>query len=125
MSIFSQFTNKIARYVDVRVKLVKITLIEKTSALLSYFMYALIALFIVFCILLFCGFGLLEAFVMAGLSRMAASFITLGIYCLMLFALIALRKNIIRGFSNLFVSVMTDAGRKDDDDDDDDKREEE
>lgn len=122
MSILSQIKDKIAQYVDVRVKLVKLTVIGRTSNLLSYFMYALIALFIVFCILLFSGLSVVEGLITLGLSRFASTAIMLGVYVLILGLLFALRKSIIRSFSSAVVRILTEGDSNDDDDDEEEKK---
>ena len=108
MSILSDLREKITRYIDVHVKLIRISFIERTSALLSYLIYALILLFIFFCIILFLGFGLTEVFVSAGLSKAVSFFITIGVYIILFIIAIALRKKITRFFANEVVNVMTE-----------------
>lgn len=106
--MFAQFKDKITRYIDVNVKLLKLGFVEHTSNILSYFIFAMIGLFIVCCILLFIGFGLTEGLVALGLPHVASFFITSGVYILLLLCVVGLRKSIIRSFANLFVSVMTE-----------------
>ena len=113
MSIFSQLKDKITRYIDVNIKLVKINFIERTSGVLSYVIFAMILLFIVFCIMLLLGFGLTEEFVEMGLSRAVSFFITIGIYLLLFIIVIALRKNITRFFAGKIINVMTESDNED------------
>lgn len=115
MGILSALKEKVTQYVDVYVKLLKINFIGRTAHLLSYFMFAMIGLFLVFCILLFTGLGLVEIFVVVGMSKMAAFFITIGIYLLLLFIVLACRKAITRFFASSIIRVMTegDEERKD------------
>jgi len=120
MGVINQLKEKIMRYLDVHVKLVKINFIWRTSILMSYFMFALISLFIVFCIVLFTGFGLTEAFMLAGISKMAAFFLTIGVYFVLLLVVIMLRKSITRFFASTFIKVLTEG----DDDDPEEKDEE-
>jgi hypothetical protein len=115
MSIIGQLKEKVTQYIDVNVRLLKITLIGKTASLLSFFLFALIGLFLFFCIILFAGMGVEEALTDAGMSKTASFFITTGIYAVLLVILVALRKTIVRGFSNIFIRSMTE------DDEDEDK----
>ena len=124
MSIFSQLKDKVAQYVDVRVKLIKIGVISRASSLLSYFMYALICLFILLCVLLFSGLSLVEGFVALGLSRLVSTLIVLGVYLLTLILLGAMRNSIIKAFSGIFIRIMTEVDKDDDDDDEDDDEKE-
>jgi len=108
MSIFGDLKQKITRYADVYIKLLKINFIGRSANVFSYFLFALICLFFFFCIILFIGFGLSEVFVEAGLSKMVSFFIVVGIYFLLLFVVMALRKKIIRFFASGFIRVLTE-----------------
>ena len=120
MSIITQFKEKITKYLDVYIKLFKINFIGRTANLLSYFMFAMISLFFLFCILLFLGLGLTEAFIVAGLTKMSSFFLTIGVYFVFLVLLILLRKNITRFFSSAFIKVLTEG-----DEDEEEKEEKE
>jgi hypothetical protein len=119
MNIFTKLKDKIARYVDVQVRLLKITLIGRTANILSYFMFALICLFIGFSILIFLGRGLVELYVYLGMSHLGAFFGVTGTYALFLFLLIALRKKVVEAFSGVFIRILTEADDHNGDDDDD------
>ncbi len=108
MSVFSDLKNKITGYIDVYVKLAKISFIEGTANVVSYFIFAMIGLFLIFCVILFLGFGLTEAFVSMGLSHVASYFITLGVYILIIFVVFALRKPIMRFFAGEVIKVITE-----------------
>jgi len=117
MNIFSGIKEKITRYVDVHVKLLKISFIERSANVFSYFLFALICLFLCFCMVLFLGFGLTEVFIEAGLSKMVSFFAVIGIYFLFLLIAIALRKKITRFFASGFIRELTEG------DDGDEKKE--
>ena len=108
MSILSGLKEKVTQYVDVYVKLFKINFISRTANLLSYFIFLLICLFIVLCILLFIGFGLAELFILLGLTKMAAFFLVIAIYVLFLIIIFSLRNNITRFFATGIIRVMTE-----------------
>lgn len=116
MSILNTLKEKIKDYADVYIKLLKLNFIEHTAKIISYLMFGMVCLFIVFGIVLFIGFGISEAFIAMGLSRVASFFITVGIYILLLALVIALRKNITNSVASGVINAMTD------DDDDDDKK---
>ena len=120
-NIFSRIKEKITDYIDVRVKLIRLSVISRTSGILSYIMYAFICLFILFCILLFSGFGLTEGLIALGLSRLVSTLITLGVYILMLLLLVSMRKSIIKSFSNMFIRVLTEGGEGDEGEDGEDE----
>ncbi len=119
MGIFNGIKEKVISYVEVNINLFKIKLIGRTSNLLSYFMFALIVLIFLCCIILFFGFGLTEVFYDAGMTRTGAFFLTTGIYIAMLTVVIILRTNITRFFNNAFIGILTE-----NDEDDEDEKEE-
>lgn len=118
MSIFGSIKDKVAQYIDVHVRLMKLNLMGSASKLMSYLMFAMICMFIAFAVILLLGFGIAESFVSMGLSRVAAYFSTFGFYVLLLFVVLALRKNITGFFAGTFLKVLTD----DTDDEGDDKQ---
>ena len=108
MSIIDSLKNKISQYTDVYIKLFQLNLISKTSSLLSYFMFAIINIFLVFTIVTLMGFGLTAAWVAMGVPVVAAFFITVGIYLFLLFILVGLRKSVTRFFAGAFIRVLTE-----------------
>jgi hypothetical protein len=121
MSIIAQLKEKVTAYAEVYIKLLKVNFIERTSDILSYFIFSVICVFITFCILLFLGMGFSEFLTDAGLSKTAAVFITSGTYLLLLLIIIMLRKQIVNFFAAIFVRIMTEADKKPEDDDDDEE----
>jgi hypothetical protein len=107
MNIFGQLKEKITRYLDVYIKLIKINFIGRTANLLSYFLFATIVIFISFCIILFFGFGLVEGLVAMGLPKVASFFIVVGFYLLLLLIVVALRGRITRSFAGDVVKLLT------------------
>lgn len=115
MSIFGSIKDKIAQYIDVHVKLIKLNLMGSAAKLLSFFMFALICMFIVSTAILLLGLGTAEALIAAGLSKVAAYFATFGIYLLLLLVVMALRKNISNFFAGTILKILT--SNQDDTDD--------
>ncbi len=108
MSIFGSFKDKITQYIEVYIKLFKLNFMGSTARLLSYFMFAMICMFIVFIAMLLMGMGIVEIFVVIGLSKVGAYFATMGIYVLILLMAIGLRKKITTFFAGAFLSVLTE-----------------
>ena len=79
-----------------------------TAKLMSYFIFTMICLFVVFSIMVLLGFALVEGLIDMGLGRTAAFFTTTGIYICVLLILMGLRKNITRFFAGSIISVLTD-----------------
>ncbi|MGN6568162.1 MAG: hypothetical protein ACTHJ0_09425 [Flavipsychrobacter sp.] len=107
MNIISKWLDKIAQYLNVRIRSIQLTIVERTAALLSYFIFALIMLFFGFAILFFSGFGLAEVFIKLLDSRMGGFFLTVGAYAFFMLLVYLLRKPILKGFASVFIKIMT------------------
>lgn len=118
--LFGSIKEKVISYVEVNVNLFKIKLIGRTSNVMSYFMFALVVLILLCCILLFFGYALTEVFFEAGLSRGGAYLLTGVIYCVFLGVVLLVRGNLTRFFNNTFISILTET----DDQDEDEKQDE-
>ena len=108
MDFINKWKDKIAHYVDVRLSLVKLGFIERTSNILSYLIFVFIGLFLSVSILIFLGIGIGEYFADLLDSRAGGFFITAGFYTLLLVLMFLLRNAIINGFSGMFIRIMTD-----------------
>jgi cellulose synthase/poly-beta-1,6-N-acetylglucosamine synthase-like glycosyltransferase len=108
MNIFGSIKEKIAQYIDVYIKLLKLNLVEKSSVILSYFIFSCIGLFFVFCFFIMLTLGLVETFVESGISKMGAYFLTSGIYVLLLLLLFVVRRGVTSSLTNVFISMFTD-----------------
>ena len=108
MSIFGSLKDKLTQYIDVYVKLFKLNFMGSTAKLLSYFMFSLICMFLVFIMVLLMGLGIVELFMMLGMAKAWAFFATLGVYLLILIVIMALRRNITTFFAGAFLKVLTD-----------------
>ncbi len=113
MSFFDKWKDKITEYVDVRVQLIKLSFIERTSHILGYFVYVFIVLSMLLPILIFLGIGLSEVFTDLFDSRIAGYFMTVGVYILLTLIIILYRKPLIKKVAGIFISKLTD----DDEDD--------
>jgi Zn-dependent protease with chaperone function len=117
MNLFTRWKDKASEFIDVRVGLFKLSLIERTSTLLGNLMLAFIYLFLALAVLTFLGFGLMETFSELVHSRVGGAFITAGVFALLLVLLFAVRKLIIRSFAGIFVRILTEPNEGDDDTD--------
>jgi hypothetical protein len=116
MSFINKWKDKIAHYVDVRLSLVKLGFIERTSNILSYLIFVFIGLFLTVSILIFLGIGIGEYFADVLDSRAGGFFITAGFYVLLLVLMFLLRIPITTAFSSAFIRIMTDEGPEDEED---------
>lgn len=110
--ILRSVADKVREFIDVYIKLLKLDFIGHTARLFSYLLYAIITIFIFFCIILLAGFGMTEAFAEIGLSHVAASFCTVGVYVLLLFLVVILRKQITGFFAGRIISFLTEQNNK-------------
>ncbi len=117
VNIFGKVKEKVADYVDVKVKMMKLTFIEHVSNVMSYLLYIIVILFILLAIFIFFGIGLGEYMTEVVDSRAGGFLITSGIYVLLILLFVALRKHILRLFSGLFINVLTSASEDDDGED--------
>ena len=105
--LINQIRERIRQYFDVRLKLLKLNLIEQAAGLMSNLIFLFICMFLFFCILLFCGFGLVEVFNDLGMGRACAFFTTIGVYLLFLMLAMFFRQGITGFFSGIFIRTMT------------------
>ncbi len=108
MNVFTKWKDKVAHYVDVRVSLAKLSLIERASTVVSYLIFTFIAMFLSFAVLIFLGIGIAELFAVLIDSHAGGYFITCGIYLVLAIILVMARPKIISTFSGIFIRIMTD-----------------
>jgi hypothetical protein len=116
LGFISKWKDKLADYVDMRVRIVKLDFIERTSQVLSFFTFTIVCFLLVLPILLFMGIGVAEFFADLVGSRAGGYLIITGIYMLMLGLLFIYRKTFIAKFTGLFIRVMTENEDEDEDD---------
>jgi hypothetical protein len=107
MSFISKWKDKIAHYIEVRLNLFKLGLIERISNILSYLIFVFIGLFLSVSVLIFIGIGIGEYFSSVLDSRAGGFFITAGFYVLLLIIMFLLRVSITSAFSAVFIRIMT------------------
>lgn len=117
LGFIGKWKDKLVDYVDMRVRLVKLDFIERTSQVLSFFTFTIVCFLLVLPILLFMGIGVAEYLADLVGSRGGGYLIITGLYLLALGLLFIYRKLFIKKFTGLFIRVMTD-----DEDDDEDNR---
>ena len=118
MNIFTRWKDKATDYIDVRLGLLKLSFIERTSTVLGNLMISFIYLFIALAAFIFIGIGLMETFVTLLDSRIGGAFMTAGLFIVLFAILFAVRKSIFSAFAGIFIRILTES---DEDDEDDDK----
>jgi hypothetical protein len=118
MNVFTRWKDKANNYIDVRLGLLKLSLIERTSNVIGRLLLSIIYIFLGMTALSFVGYGLMEAFSAWFDSRIGGAFATAGLFVLLLVMAFGLRKAILAAFAGIFISLLTES----DEDDDDDKK---
>lgn len=115
MSILDSWKEKIAHYIDVRLRLVKLAIVERVSGIMSYLILTFIVLFLGISILIFLGVAFAEYFAEVLDSRSGAYLLTAGVFVLLFSSLFAFKKLIVRGISGVFIRILTDTDEDEED----------
>jgi hypothetical protein len=108
MNLFDKLKEKITAYVDLRINLLKINVIERSSGILAYVIYVIIIMFFLLAVLLFFGLGMSEAFSSLVNSRPLGYFMAFGVYFILFITIMLCRKSIVGLFRNRFIALMTE-----------------
>lgn len=108
LDIFKRLAGRITRFVDNKVQLAKLDIIEHTAGAMSYFILMIAGMFLVLAVLLFAGMGASAFFADVTGSEVAGYFITAGIYILLIVLVVLLKKPILRYFASIYISIFTE-----------------
>ena len=115
MSFIDKWKDKISEYVDVRVQLIKLSFIDRTSHILGYFVYVFLILSLMLPVLIFLGMGLGELFTNLFDSSVAGYFATVGVYILLIIIIMLCRKPLINAVAGIFIAKLTEDENNEDD----------
>lgn len=110
MGLLDSWKEKIAHYIDLRLRLLKLAVVERISGIMSYLILMFIVLFLSMSILIFLGVAFAEYFAEVLDSRSGAYLLTAGVLLLLFLSLFAFKKPIVRGISGVFIRILTEAG---------------
>lgn len=116
--IINRITNKVNQYLETRVLMVKLGLIERASNLMSMFLLLLISMFVVLLIMVFLGFALATTFTHMTGSAIVGFLLTGLVFLFILFMLAIFRRPILRSFTNMSISLLTAADEGDEEEQD-------
>ncbi|MEI8278320.1 MAG: hypothetical protein WCG87_01080 [Bacteroidota bacterium] len=108
MNILGNLKDKVVDFVDVRVRLLKLSVVERTASILSYFAFLMIILLIALLAFVFIGFGMAEWFTALLDSRSGGFFLAAFVFILLLVITFALRAKLFHRFANIFVQLLTE-----------------
>ncbi len=120
MNLFTQWKDKATAYVDVRLGLFKLGLIERTSNVIGHLLISIIYIFLAISTLSFIGWGIMETLSTLLNSRVGGAFATAGLFILLMLGIFLARNSITKAFAGIFIRVLTE-GDDDEDDDIEDK----
>lgn len=115
MNLFANWKEKASNFIDVRLGLFKLSLIERTSKVFGQLVLTFIYAFVGLIVLAFVGIGLMELFGGLLQSRMAGAWLTAAIFLLLLLILLAFRSALLRSLANMFVRLLTEDDEEDTD----------
>lgn len=118
LDIVQKWKDKIIALVETKVRLMQLDFIERTSSLMSNFIFLLVFILLGFGVFLFVGLGLAELFSELLGNKMLGYLISASFYLLIGVLLYLLRKRMLTKLSNMFISILTE--KCDDDEDDGD-----
>ncbi|MBL7717957.1 MAG: hypothetical protein JNL72_03905 [Flavipsychrobacter sp.] len=107
MSLISKWKEKLAQGIGEKLDTIKLDFIDKTSGILGYVLYSLVALFIALSVFLFSGLGLSEVFADVFRSRAGGYFATAGVFAIIIACLFIFRQKIVDAFAGIFIRILT------------------
>lgn len=123
INILAKWRDKATRYVDVRLQLIKLGIIERASNVLGSMMLGFILLFLSFTMFIFMGMGLMKALSILLDSEVWGALATAGIFLIFILIIGGLHKKITAAFAGLFIGIIT-ASDEEEEDDEDEKKDE-
>ena len=113
---FKKLKDQVIDYIKLRYTYIKLELIERVVMLVSYLSFLLIAVFVLFLVLLFAGFGIAAVFeTLFNGNTIASYFATAGVFIVFVIIMLLARKIIIRFFASSFLSIITASKKKPED----------
>jgi hypothetical protein len=118
LDIVQKWKDKIIALVETKVRLMQLDFIERTSSLMSNFIFLMVCILLGFGVFLFVGLGLAELFSELLGNKMLGYLIAASFYLLIGVLLYLLRKRMLTKLSNMFISILTEECDDDEDDGD-------
>jgi len=116
LDFVQKWKDKISNLVETKFRLLQLEFIERASGVMSFLIVSVLLLLLGFGVFLFVGLGVAVMLSEVMHSAISGYLVVAGFYLAVLLVLYALRKKIIRKFTSIFISVMTEP-REDEDED--------
>ncbi len=108
MNFLSKWIDKITQYLELQLRTIQLSIVERVALVLGYFIFSLLLLFTGFAILLFFGFFMSQVFMALANDNKTLGFLFTVLMYLVLFIILYLfRKPIVRSVTNVFVRILT------------------
>lgn len=114
-NLFNEWKENATRFLEVRANLLKLTIVERASNVLSFLIYIFILIFLAIAVLIFLGLALKETFAQWFNSAIGGAFATLGFYLLLVLIVVLMRKSVLNSFASIFVRMLTAEDEEEDD----------
>lgn len=121
MNLLEKWRDKATRYVDVRLQLIKLGIIQRTANVISSMMLGIILLFFFFTMFIFMGMGIMKVLSVWFDSEIWGAFATAGFFLIFILVIGAMRKTITTAFAGIFIGIITESDEDDDNDENDEK----
>lgn len=99
--------DKALSYLSAKMDLLKLSLIERVSLILGFFMFTMVSMIMVMAAIVFLGIGLSEYFAVITNSVPLGYLIVSGIYILLLLLIFVFKKRLSKWFAGLFITLLT------------------
>lgn len=113
--MIGKLIDKTLNYVSARLDMMKLSVVERISLILGFFMFAMVGMIMAVAVIIFLGIGLSEYFAAVTGSEPIGYLIVSGIYTLLLLIILAFKRKLLIWFAGFFVNLLT--GDEEDGDD--------
>lgn len=105
--MIGKLIDKALNYLSARLDMMKLSLVERVSLILGFFMFAMVGMMMTMAVIIFLGIGLSQYFAEVTGSTPLGYLIVSGIYILLLLLIIVFKRRMHIWFAGLFVSLLT------------------
>lgn len=105
--MLGKIIDKALSYLSAKLDLLKLSIIERVSLILGFFMFMMVSMIMVMAAMVFLGIGLSEYFAAITNSVPLGYLIVSGIYILLLVFIFIFKKTLSKWFAGLFVNLLT------------------
>lgn len=117
LHLFGKLFEKVSEYTDVKIRLFKLSMVERTAKVMGFFMFMLITLLVGLAAFTFLGIGIAKYFAQVTGSEPWGYVITTGIFIVAAFIMHIFKRPFIKLLAGLFVNILTDDDEDEEEDD--------